>query len=196
MPSIAIVPAAGKGARFGPGPKLLAIIDGVQLLERTMRSLLDAGVDEVMLVVAPTAIFHDVSAISDARVQVVKNPDPSRGMFSSIQAGFSALVGRTGKWTAGDPILILPADMPFVRPATIAAIAAACAESGLLVSPVYRGVRGHPVAMPAALGPAVLAAAVDSTLSDVLASTGLARRELPVEDPGVVHDVDEPRDLQ
>jgi CTP:molybdopterin cytidylyltransferase MocA len=53
MRAIAIVPAAGKGSRFGPGPKLAAAIDGVPLLERTVRSLLDGAVDAVIVVLAP-----------------------------------------------------------------------------------------------------------------------------------------------
>ena len=38
MPAVAVVPAAGKGERFG-GAKLLARIDGDVLLDRTLRSL-------------------------------------------------------------------------------------------------------------------------------------------------------------
>ena len=72
---------------------------------------------------------------TDPRVIVVVNPDPSRGMFSSIQTGVSA--------AEGDPILVLPGDMPFVRSETVAALVAA-ARLGEIVSPRYGSKHGHP----------------------------------------------------
>ncbi|MDX6552707.1 MAG: hypothetical protein QOH74_1195, partial [Gaiellales bacterium] len=85
MRSVAVVPAAGSAERFG-GKKLLALVDGEPLLDRTIASLLDGGVDQIIVVVAPDAadLKHDVNAFTDARVWPVVNPDPSRGMFSSL----------------------------------------------------------------------------------------------------------------
>src|SRR5262245_17552630 len=117
MPSVAIVPAAGKGERFG-GAKLLARIGPDVLIDLTLRSLLDAGVGRVVVVSAPGVDFNEAKLISDPRVQIAVNPEPARGMFSSIQAGLAP--------AAGDPVLILPADMPFVQPGTVVAVAAAC----------------------------------------------------------------------
>ena len=102
MASIAIVPAAGKAERFG-GPKLLVRIKGQPLLDWTLWSLLDGGVDRVVVVTAPGADLSNAQFVSDPRVRLAVNEDPSRGMFSSIQAGL-ALV-------SGDPILVLPAAM-------------------------------------------------------------------------------------
>lgn len=186
MPSVAIVPAAGKGERFG-GAKLLARIGSDVLLDVTLRSLLDAGVGRIVVVTAPGADFGEARLMTDRRVQTVVNVDPSRGMFSSIQAG---LAGATG-----DPVLILPADMPFVQPATIVAVTDACERGGVIVVPVHRGERGHPIAFPAALKRDILAVPAPSTLKDALAATGAGRLELPVEDPGILRDVDTRADL-
>src|SRR5687767_8903461 len=118
MKPAAIVPSAGTGQRFG-GRKLLADADGMPLLERTIRSLFDGGVTDVVVLLAPDSEIvtsaPQVAALADPRVRVVVNADPSRGMFSSIQTGLTALT-RTA-----DPILILPGDMPFVRAKTVAA---------------------------------------------------------------------------
>src|SRR5260221_14618469 len=88
MRSVAVVPAAGSAERFG-GKKLLTPIDGEPLLDRTIAALLNGGVDQVIVVVSPDAeeLKRDVNAFSDARAWPVVNPDPSRGMFSSLQAG-------------------------------------------------------------------------------------------------------------
>jgi molybdenum cofactor cytidylyltransferase len=186
MAAIAVVPAAGKGERFG-GAKLLARIGGEALLDRTLASLIDAGLEHVIVVVAPTADFSPARHIADARVHVVVNPDPSRGMFSSIRAGVAV--------ADGDPIVVLPADMPFVQASTVAAIVGACATNDGIVVPVHRGRRGHPVAFPVGLRLSILAAAPTSSLKAVLTATGAAWHDVEVEDPGVLRDVDTREDL-
>ncbi len=186
MPSVAIVPAAGKGERFG-GAKLVARIGDDVLLDRTLRSLLDAGVDRAIVVVAPGADLGAARLLADPRVRTVVNPDPSRGMFSSIHAGLTI--------ADGDPILVLPADMPFISSATVAGVMAACAKAQRIVVPVWNGRRGHPVAFPASLHAAVLLAPSESTLKDALAGTGAERFDLQVDDDGILRDVDVPGDL-
>lgn len=187
MPSVAIVPAAGKAERFG-GAKLLARIGNDVLLDRTLRSLLDAGVDRTIVVVAPGADLGAALLLADPRVRTVVNPDPSRGMFSSIRAGVAV--------ADGDPVVVLPADMPFVSSATVAAVAAGCVREHRIVAPVHEGRRGHPVAFPASLRPAILLASPESTLKTALASTGATWHELLVDDSGVLRDVDWVEDLR
>jgi molybdenum cofactor cytidylyltransferase len=123
--------------------------------------------------------------LADPRVRVVTNPDPARGMLSSIQAGVAA--------ADGDPILILPGDMPFVSAATVAAVIAACLRTGRIVSPRHDGRRGHPLALPGGCRGDILSAGLDQTLSDVLG--GRDRFVLDVADPGILRDVDVPGDL-
>jgi molybdenum cofactor cytidylyltransferase len=186
MSPLAIVPAAGKAERFG-GAKLLARVDGEAMLDRTIGSLLDGGVARVVVVVAPGSDLTLVERLGDHRVQTVVNDDPGRGMFSSIQTG----LGVAG----GDPVLILPADMPFVSSATVAAVIAACQREQTIVVPTINGERGHPIAFPASLHRPVLLAPVTSSLKDALAETGARRVELPVPDEGILRDVDVPGDL-
>lgn len=186
---MAIVPAAGKGERFGPAPKLAAPIGGITLLDRTIRSLVDGGIDDVVVVFAPGTTYGSVAALGLSQVRAVTNPDPSRGMFSSIQAGL-AYAGSAG------PFLILPGDMPFVRPDTVAAVLRECRTRNQVVSPIYAGKRGHPIAIHGVLRDVILAAEPTATLARVLDATGVDRFELPVDDAGILHDVDVPRDLR
>ena len=55
MSAVAIVPAAGKGERFG-GAKLMARFKGEPLINWTLWSLLDGGVGGVVVVTAPARI--------------------------------------------------------------------------------------------------------------------------------------------
>ena len=110
-------------------------------------------------------------------------------MFSSIQAGLAAAVDRT------NVILVLPADMPFVRAATVGAILNAARQCAELMSPTYDGRRGHPLALPACLRAALLAVDPKESLNDALRMLTLPRQELRVDDPGILRDVDMRRDL-
>jgi molybdenum cofactor cytidylyltransferase len=182
----AIVPAAGRAVRFGGG-KLLTELRGEPLLNHTLRSLLDGGAAEIVVVTGDTDLSA-VPLVKEGRVSLVRNPDPNRGMFSSIQAG-TAQAG-------GDVLLVLPGDMPFVSAATIAAVATECAGSGDPVVPAHHGRRGHPLALPGSAREVLLAADATTTLKEVLQLAGWRLRELPVQDPGVLRDVDVRGDLE
>jgi molybdenum cofactor cytidylyltransferase len=187
--SIAVVTAAGSAERFG-GRKLLALVNGEPLLDRTIRSLLEGGVSEVIVVVGTDGraeLERDVNAMNDARVRPVENPDPSRGMFSSIQEGLVT--------ASGDLLLVLPGDMPFVRPETVRAVIAKYRERQAIVSPRYRGKRGHPVAMPLAFRDEIRATPATANLHEVIKKHAEMRVDLDVDDPGIVRDVDTPADL-
>jgi molybdenum cofactor cytidylyltransferase len=183
---MAIVPAAGRSSRFGSA-KLLACIDGTVLIDRTIGCLLDAGLERVVVVVDRPDALHDARLVHDARVSAVVNVDPSRGMFSSIQAGVAAGIG--------DAYLVLPADMPFVRAATVRIVRDRAHAAESIVVPVFRGRRGHPIVISADLRAYLLAADPSSTLKDVLRTSGIRHVEIDVDDPGVTRDVDVPGDL-
>src|SRR5438309_7084191 len=135
--AVAVVTAAGSAERFG-GKKLLTPIDGEPLLDHTIRALLEGGAAEVIVVVGRDAraeLERDVNAMNDARVRPVENHDPSRGMFSSIQEGVAT--------ASGDALLVMPGDMPYVRPETVSAVIARYRQQPAIISPRYRGKRGH-----------------------------------------------------
>ena len=189
MRAVAVVTAAGSAERFG-GKKLLTPIDGEPLLDHTIRALLDGGVSEVIVVVGRDAraeLERDVNTMLDPRVRPVENPDPSRGMFSSIQEGVAQ--------AQGDAILVMPGDMPFVSPDTVRAVIAAYEQKPAIVSPRYRGKRGHPVALPTSLRDEIRGAGARATLHDVIHAHTDMRVDVDIDDPGVVRDIDRPEDL-
>ena len=186
MTATAVVPAAGKAERFG-GAKLLADIDGQTVLDRTLKCLFDAFIEHVVLVVGPRDDYSSARWANDKRLRIVVNPDPSRGMFSSIQEGL--------RDAPGDPLVILPADMPFVSTSSVNAVINAAVLKKVIVVPVHAGRRGHPVAFPARYREAIVGAPATSTLKDALEATGEERMDVEVADPGILHDVDRPEDL-
>ena len=187
MPSLAIVPGAGAAERFG-SEKLLAKVGERTIIESTVRSLLDGGVDRVVVVSAPDADELRRTVGTMARVTTAINRARERGMLSSIQTGL--------REAHGDPILVLPGDMPYVEPATVASLLRRHQETGAIVSPRFRGKRGHPVVIPGKYAGEIQGAPEGATLHDVLKAHAAERVDMDVYDRGVVRDVDVPGDLE
>jgi molybdenum cofactor cytidylyltransferase len=189
---IGVVPAAGMGSRFAaaaPGlpHKLLTLIDGEPMVRRTVQSLLEGGAERCVVVVSPGGEEAVRSALTGLPVTVTVNPNPERGMFSSIQCGVASV-------SAGDQCILLPGDMPYVTPGTVAAVLTASARSGVTVLPRHHGHRGHPMALSAALVARILAAPANATLKEQRLQEPFLMFE--VSDPGVHRDVDQPEDLR
>ena len=191
MAVVGVVLAAGQGRRFAaaaPGAplKLLTVIDGESMVRRTVTSLLDGGADRCVVVVSAEAEAAVAAALTDLPVTLTVNPKPARGMFSSIQCGAAHL-------RAEDRGVLLPGDMPYVRPETVAAVLSAAFRSGLTVYPSHAGRRGHPLVFSTVLRDRILQAPTDAILSEVRSRDECLSVEVP--DPGIHRDVDRPEDL-
>jgi len=178
----AIVLAAGRGSRMG-GPKHALRLSGSSFLEAILRTAAAARIEVVRVVVAPSSIPQGL-----AGDRLVVNPAPERGMLSSVHCGIAALpAGVSG-------FLLWPVDHPMVTPETILALREAAERIGApVVVPTHDGRRGHPAWFSARVIPEILVAPERvGVKAVVLAHTD--RLELPVDDPGVIGDVDTPDD--
>jgi CTP:molybdopterin cytidylyltransferase MocA len=142
-----------------------------------------------VLVTAAGEAFASVPLVSDARVLCVDNTAPDRGMFSSIQAGLAAV-------DSGDSVLMLPADMPFVRQDTARQLVSAHLAGHANVVVAYQGRRGHPVIITADACARLRREPATSSLKDALVSIGVSLVPVPVDDAGVLRDVDVKADLE
>lgn len=184
---VALLPAAGASRRMGRPKLLLPFGDGT-LVGSVVAALRGGGVEEIVLVTAPED--EDLRAWArDAGVAVAVNPDPDRGMLSTIQEGVAAL-GRTDIL-----LLVTPADLPNLRAETVALLLRRMRETGApLALPTHHGKRGHPLAIAPKLIPEI------GTLDPAIGLKQLRDRheaellEVEVGDAGVVEDVDTPED--
>lgn len=178
MTTAAVILAAGAGSRLGGVAKALLVHDGTTFLERI--AALVTG--RCVVVVGPP--FRDEVARHAKGHLVVDNPDPSRGMASSVALGFAALPALEDSHA-----FLWPVDHPFVLPSTIAALEA---TSGLS-RPTYHGRGGHPPRIPRALwGRFATCDRVEGGARGVMSTLSVI--DVPVDDPGVVRDVDLPED--
>ena len=188
---IAVVLAAGRGARLGGLAKALLPIAGETFLAHVAGTVAAAGGGEILVVIGPphgAAVRAEASRLGLA---VVENPAPERGMASSVAIGFAALAGRGGR-----AALLWPVDVARVTATTVAAVVAA-ATSDRIVVPTWQGRGGHPSAFGRAVWPELVAcpALPTGALSVVHRDPARVRR-IPVDDPGVLADVDRPGDLE
>jgi molybdenum cofactor cytidylyltransferase len=108
------------------------------------------------------------------------------GMGDSIAAAIRANPGSNG-W------LILPADLPLVQSKTLLDVASSLRRH-TTVRPTYKGQRGHPVGFGPTCKAALMQLSGNKGAAPVLLQ--FDPLELPVDDVGVVTDIDTVSDLQ
>jgi len=179
----AVVLAAGQGRRLGGVAKALLPVDGSTFLARIAATARAAGVGALYVVVGPPHREAVAAAARALDAHVIDNPEPARGMASSIALGFGALPAEI------DAAFLWPVDHPWVALSTLRSLIAA--GEGV---PVYRDRGGH----PPLIGRAHFAA-LARALDHADGARGVLRGQLariPVDDPAVLRDVDVPADLQ
>ncbi len=178
--------AAGSGARFGADKLLVRDAAGVPVGVAAARSLCLA-LPWAVGVVRPGAPER-ARRLSEAGLTLVLNIRPESGLGSSLARGVGVTAEARG-W------VIALADMPWIRPGTIRAVAQALLDGASIVVPEHRGRRGHPVGFAAANREALLALDGDRGARDLLAHRPGDVLRLAVDDPGVLMDVNAPADL-
>lgn len=189
----AVLPAAGASRRMGRPKLLLPYRDGT-IAGSLVASLRAAGVERIALVVAAGDEELREWARAAGLVTAV-NPEPGRGMLSSIREGIAALGGAAALAERNETLLVSPADLPALRPETVAAVLRAAGRAPLAV-PVHRGRRGHPLAIAPRLVPEIEALDLAVGLRQLLDRHAAGVLEVEVDDSGAVEDVDTPEDYR
>ena len=178
-----LVLAAGEGRRFG-GPKALARLDGVRLVDRAVGTLTRGGCGRVVVV-------SGAAALVVPGADVVDNPAWRTGMGSSLVTGLGHLAG--GPATA---VVVLLVDTPWVGETAVARLIDAHTAGSVAAQATYGGTPGQPVL----LGRSVWDHVADLAVGDQGARGWLrTHRELvtgvPCDGTGDDRDVDRPTDL-
>ncbi len=93
--------------------------------------------------------------------------------------------------------MVSPADLPHLRAESVAELLRRMTAPGAFLSvPVYQGKRGHPLAIAPALIPEILLLDPEIGLKQLRDRHEAELIEVPVDDPGVVSDVDTPADYE
>jgi molybdenum cofactor cytidylyltransferase len=177
----AVVLAAGRSSRMGRS-KLLLPLGGRAVLAWVVEHLLEAGVDDVVVVTGPYT--PDVlPVLGTAPVRLAHNPDAAHGMASSLRVGLLAL------HPADDAALIALGDQPTVdRHILLPLLERYRRDRPAIVVPVYRGQPGNPVLFDRRVFPELFA------LSGDVGGRSVVRAD-PARVAEVAFDEDPPPDL-
>jgi molybdenum cofactor cytidylyltransferase len=183
---IGILLAAGQARRFGDEDKLTKRLAGgtpvvIQAAER-----LCAAVPEMVVQQCSGEL---VELLHAAGLQTTVCPQARLGMGHSLAWAVRQCCDADG-W------LVALADMPFAESATIAGLLEAMHGGASLVAPTYAGRRGHPVGFGAGYYNDLISLCGDHGAREILNRDSDYVHLLPVEDPGVLADIDMPADLR
>lgn len=166
-------------------PKALLPLGGETFLDRLIR--LFAAVSITPIVVLGHHAAQIQSGIQcGAQASFVVNPDPERGMLSSLQCGLQAVA------PTAEAVMFTPVDHPNLELSTLEKLIghfnAACAS---VIVPEFHGDHGHPVLIRRPLMAELLALPATAQASDVIHRYRSETNYISVDDPAVITDIDD-----
>ena len=183
----AIVLAAGRSTRMGEAKAALPIAAGETFLTRIVRTFLEAGVDDVVVVVG-----HDADRVvrsfaqSGLAARFVVNREYDRGQLSSLIAGLG-VVDRPGVVAA----LVTLVDVPLVTAATVRAVVERYRETrARIVRPTSGARHGHPLLVDRSLFDELRAAAGDAGAKPIVRAHATPQGDIEIADEGAFLDID------
>ena len=188
-----IILAAGASSRMGTDKALLPYPGSEENFLSAQIASLRPHCEILLVVAGPNAgaLKPDVYRLA---ADLVVNPDPERGQFSSLQVGLNELLSR-----GRDLALITHVDRIAPRSQTINALKDAFARrlrETWMVVPEYNEVHGHPVLAGREMIEEWLRAPVDSTARDVEHAHQAHIAYLPVDDPNITANINTPEEYE
>lgn len=186
MKIVGLLLAAGSAKRFGSDKLLHPLQHGVPIAVQSARHL-KMEIPTVVAVLRPRSEkLAELLRAEGCEVTLCENAD--EGMGASLACAVRAAGGADG-------YLVALADMPFVRPSSIAAIRDALASGARIAAPYFRTRRGHPVGISGGFFGQLSELQGDEGARKLFAAHEAGLVKVPVGDPGVVRDIDQPGDL-
>jgi len=217
---VGVLLAAGSSRRFGKDNKLLADWHGEKVFLATLANLLNSHVSSILVITGQDAqeigkALNDRFASDDKtqtglicrntkkRITVLHNPHYPSGMGSSLKLAIAELLGQQTQTEslADCSALICLGDMPMVKTSTIDQLIDAASQEknsdlpAAAYVPVSDSVRGNPVLLKPELYDLLLELDGDRGARALLSANPEQVVEVPVEDPGILLDIDTPQQL-
>jgi molybdenum cofactor cytidylyltransferase len=193
-----VILAAGASTRMGRDKALLPwppispgeLAVGQTFLSAAIRSL--TPFVDLVIVVSGANEPNLLPVVYSNAAFVVRNPDPDRGQFSSLQIGLQEVLNH-----GRDAALVTLVDRPPAEAATIENLRVAFMDAPShvwAVVPEYDGKHGHPVLFAREMIHRILRAPAGSTARDVEHEQQQHIQYVPVSDPFVTANIDTPQD--
>lgn len=184
-PIAGIILSGGASRRMGT-PKALLKYQDETFLDRLI-GLFAVVCDPVIVVLGHQS--EQIRAGSDriGQAVVTVNPDPERGMLSSLQCGLQAVPAGV------EAVMFMPVDHPNIERSTLETLGAAyLAGRAPVTVPTHAGLHGHPVCIASPLVAELLALPPSARASDIIHRYVAQTNYVEVSDPAVTLDIDDP----
>jgi molybdenum cofactor cytidylyltransferase len=191
----ALILAAGQSRRMGVRNKLLASIDGIPMVARAVDAAVagaSAGINGGVYVVTGHQHQQVAGALAGRDVHLVHNPRYADGLSTSLARGLEALPPDV------DAALVCLGDMPRVTSAHMERLVEAFdpLEGRAVCVPTWAGKRGHPILWARRFFAEMREIKGDVGARHLLGEYAELLCEIPMDDDGVLLDVDSPGALR
>jgi molybdenum cofactor cytidylyltransferase len=175
-------------------PKLALPQGGRSVLEAVVTALKQGGVRETLVVVG-RHVAHLRALAESAGAHVLELAEPTSDMRATVEQGLGWLQERFHP-RPEDHWLLAPADQPALGSRVVSRlleVRQGHPEDDVFV-PTYCGRRGHPTLLAWHLVPALRAHSAGEGINAFVRRLGTQPREVPIDDPAVLTDLDTPED--
>lgn len=179
----AILLAAGQSRRMETLKQLLPL-SGKPVMRHCLDTIIGAGIGDIVVVLNPR-VTEIMEAIRGLPLTVLFNNEPSSEMAESVRIGL-----RSARATSG--VLIHLSDYPLVSVNTVRKLVARHKkEPDKILIPTYKNKRGHPCVFPKQCANEVFQG---FTLKEIVHKDNGRIRLVPVQDEGILLDMDTEKD--
>ncbi|MBS1139324.1 MAG: hypothetical protein H6R13_777 [Proteobacteria bacterium] len=178
---VGILLAAGSSRRFGSDKRLHPLPDGTPMALASACRLAAVCARTIVVIRPDDTVL--ASLLAAEGLETVVCNEAEQGMGHSLSAGVAASVDAAG-W------LVALADMPYIQPDSYHAVLDALQGGASMARPDVGGQMGHPVGFGARHVRQLLALTGDQGGRSILEADQAGLVVCPVEDPGVLKDVD------
>ena len=188
-----VILAAGASSRMGQ-PKLLLPWRDTTVIGHIIRQWRKLGASQIVVVHRPNdaPLLAELEHLGFPALSPVENPNPERGMFSSILC--------VAHWNGWKPKItgraIVLGDQPHLRMETLRGLVEFhFLHSEAICQPFFEGHERHPVILPCDVFEK-LKTSLNETLKDFLKHISAATVQYPIDDAGLALDMDTPEDYK
>jgi molybdenum cofactor cytidylyltransferase len=194
----AVILAAGESTRMGTDKALLPWPPATPGLSPTGQTFLSAAIQalypfsEKVIVVVGKNENNLAPVVYANGASLVRNPDPDRGQFSSLQVGLQEVLNE-----GRDAAMVTLVDRPPAKTATLQTLCSTFADAGndvWAVVPEYNGKHGHPFLLAREMIGAFLNAPPSANARDIEHQNLRHISYVVVDDPLVTLNVDTPQE--
>ncbi|MCL5036843.1 MAG: nucleotidyltransferase family protein [Chloroflexi bacterium] len=181
----AVILAAGRGKRLGGRIKALLPFMSHTFIEEIIDNMESAGLFNRMVVLNPDGAERVKNAVNLKGTKIVINPEPDRGMLSSIQCALKEMPEDC------EGMVLHLVDHPLAKTDTYKKVLEAAQSSpGKIIIPECGPRHGHPTVFPSKFFPEILNGPNDEGVRSLIRKHPEDVIYVSVTDSGIFSDVD------